>query len=135
MGAPQDITACLLETSLVLWFGPGRVYWSGFSMCHLAEVPKRPGHQGKRAALSHPCLVLEMLAEWFSQGTFDPVSGSCLGISWNKWDFQVSSSQVETPVRILPKVGMGSSTPPAFPRPCQGSSSVQHELIPFNIVN
>lgn len=112
----------------MLWFGPSRVYWSGFSMWHLTEVSKRPGHQGKREAVSHPCLVLEMLAEWFSQWTFDPVSGSCLGISWNKCDFQVSSSHVETPVTILPEVGMGQSTPPAFPQPCQGSSSVQREL-------
>lgn len=28
----------------------------------------------------------------FSQGTFDPVSGSCLSISWNKCDLHLSSS-------------------------------------------
>lgn len=122
MGVPQDITACILESSLMLWFGPSRVYWSGFSMWHLTEVSKRPGHQGKREAVSHPCLVLEMLAEWFSQWTFDPVSGSCLDISWNKCDFQVSSSHVETPVTILPEVGMGQSTPPAFPSPARAAA-------------
>lgn len=154
MGTPQDMTACTFETSLELWFGPWRACWSSFSTCRFVEVPKRPGHQGKRAAVSQPYPVLGEAHRTFFPGdpclvhqshshlphSLAPFSGSCFGISWDKCD-----SQLSTPVpkqrwlwRSCPS-GDGLVHPACLLQPClhPARTAEQHLawVIPFNFIN